>query len=179
MVLWFSGYGCNDHFLESKKNNTLNEICDQFLSEMWFFVQVFKPPTSLTRSFVHSCIYLFNLGDTYIHCWEILIKIMLSAITTDIICDVGMLVFSLSLFIPFHYYLFEHRSPFCSSIICRLRCWYFDIIIGRLFIKMYDIIAELYFITKKFYWSGQKCVLRMMEITGKWDGLHLGLKWKL
>jgi len=65
------GYGCLDHFLEG-------EPC--------------------THRALRTPLYLCSAGDTVLHSWEVLAKILTSDQTADILCDIGMHVFS---FLPF------------------------------------------------------------------------------
>lgn len=60
--LEISGYGCLDHFLERKCNCSM----DSFLEELTL------------------------LGDTMLHSWEVLAKILQSEEAKGIVCDIGM-----------------------------------------------------------------------------------------
>lgn len=61
-MLLCRGYGCLDHFLEGKHVH-------KFLQ---FFLHKYRP------------------GDTVLHSWEVLAKILASEVTMDIVCDIGM-----------------------------------------------------------------------------------------
>jgi hypothetical protein len=55
------GYGCLDHFLEGKL------LCE-----------------------LHKHLPKCRTGDTVLHSWEVLAKILSSDITMNIVCDIGM-----------------------------------------------------------------------------------------
>lgn len=62
LIVSFRGYGCLDHFLEGEPIS-----CDLSLS-----------------------VLDENTGDTVLHSWEVLAKILSSDITMNIVCDIGM-----------------------------------------------------------------------------------------
>jgi hypothetical protein len=61
LKICFSGYGCLDHFLEG------------------MLLMGFKNSSSSRLA-----------GDTVLHSWEVLAKILTSEVATGIVCDIGM-----------------------------------------------------------------------------------------